>query len=82
MKGWYVYIIECRNNILYTGITNDLKKRINEHNSGEGAKFTKGRIPVKLRYSAKCKSRSEALKCEIKIKSLSKIQKLDIILRK
>ncbi|MCK4810384.1 MAG: GIY-YIG nuclease family protein [Candidatus Omnitrophica bacterium] len=45
---WYVYIIRCRDNTLYTGITNNLKRRIREHNSGKGCRYTKCRWPVEL----------------------------------
>jgi len=79
MKKWFVYIVRCCDDRLYTGITNDLKQRIDAHNRGEGAKFTKGRSPVKLKYNQECESRSEALKREIVIKSLTRTQKLSLI---
>ena len=79
MNNWYLYIVECSDTKLYTGITNNLQRRIKDHNNGEGAKFTRGRIPVKLRYSEKCKSRSKALKREFEIKSLKRNKKLKLI---
>ena len=81
MKNWYIYIIECSDQRLYTGITNGIKQHINAHNQGVGAKFTKGRAPVKLKYNEQYNSRSQALKREIQIKSLTRKQKLDIISR-
>ena len=77
--AWYIYIIECKDCLLYTGITKDLKRRVKEHNCGKGCKFTKSRAPVKLAYSEKAKSRSSALKREAAIKRLSRKKKLELI---
>ncbi len=76
--AWYVYILKCADATLYTGITTDIKRRLSEHNSGKGAKYTKGRAPMTLIYKEECENRSFASKREIEIKSLSKIQKLDL----
>lgn len=76
---WHTYIIRCRDKKLYTGITNDLKRRLAEHNSGDGCKFTRCRIPVKLLCSIKSKTRSGALKKEAAIKGLTREQKLGFI---
>jgi len=76
---WHVYIIECKDGKLYTGITNDLTHRINSHNSGNGGRFTKYRTPVKLRYSEDYPSKSEALKREAAIKRLPRKKKLTLI---
>lgn len=76
---WHVYIIRCKDSKLYTGITKDLKRRIREHNSGNGCRFTKYRIPVKLLYSEDCLSRPAALKREAQIKRLKRPQKLALI---
>ena len=76
---WYVYIIECNDGSLYTGITNDLDKRINAHNAGYGAKYTKSRLPVNLRYSEHVKNRSQASQREYAIKSLKKSAKIYLI---
>lgn len=76
---WSVYIIQCKDSKLYTGITNNLKRRIKDHNSGNGCRFTKYRNPVKLLYSEDCPSKPEALKREAQIKRLSRIQKLSLI---
>jgi putative endonuclease len=76
---WNIYIIECKDGKLYTGITNDLKRRIKQHNSGNGCRFTKYRIPVKLLYTEKASGRSEALKREAQIKKLPRQKKLELI---
>jgi len=77
--SWYVYIIECKDTLLYTGIAVDLKRRVKEHNSGKGCKFTRCRAPVKLVYNEQAGSRSSALKKEAAIKRLSRKQKLELI---
>jgi len=77
---YYLYILECTDKTLYTGITTDLKRRIIEHNGAKlGAKYTLSRRPVKLVYSKKFKSWSLAAKEEARIKKLKKTQKLKII---
>ena len=72
---FYVYIIECSDGTYYTGYTNDLDKRIKKHNKGKGAKYTRGRTPVTLIYQESYPSKSEALKREYEIKSLSRKKK-------
>ncbi len=70
--SWYVYIIRCRDNSYYTGITTDLLRRIDEHNSSQkGAKYTRPRRPVELVYSEQATSRSMATRRESQIKKLS-----------
>ena len=76
--NWFVYILKCSDDTLYTGITNNLEKRIATHNSGKGAKYTKGRLPVILLKKFETQSKSEALKLEIKIKKLPREQKLNL----
>ena len=77
---WYVYILECSDNTLYTGITNNIEKRIEQHNHGlDGAKYTRARRPVKCVYKEVQKNRSEATKREIFIKKLSRAEKLKFI---
>ena len=76
---WHVYIIECNDGSLYTGITNDLDKRITTHNAGLGAKYTKSRRPVHLRYSESAPDRKQASQREYAIKSLQKSAKIDLI---
>lgn len=81
-KEWdmhYVYIVECRDGTLYTGYTINLEKRITAHNEGRGAKYTRGRAPIILRYYKEYSSKNDALKAEIDIKKLRKIKKLELI---
>ncbi len=77
---WYVYILQCKDKTFYTGVTTDLKRRVEEHNiSALGAKYTKGRRPVKIMYSISKKNKSEAQKEECRIKKLSREEKIKII---
>jgi putative endonuclease len=77
---YYVYILECADKTLYTGYTNDLDKRLKNHNESKtGAKYTKVRRPVVLEYSEKFSTLSEALKREIEIKNLTRKGKLELI---
>ncbi len=76
---WFVYILQCADSSLYTGITTDIKRRISEHESGKGAKYTKGRAPFELLYLEECEDRSIASKREIEIKKLPKKDKLSLI---
>jgi len=73
---WSAYIVECFDGTLYTGATNRLDKRIEKHNKGTGAKYTKTRRPVKLIRKFLCPSKSAAMKLEYKIKQLSHNEKL------
>lgn len=76
----YVYILECADMTLYTGITTDLHRREDEHNySDKSAKYTRVRRPVKIVYSKECENRSQASKLEYQIKQLTKQQKIQII---
>lgn len=77
--NWFIYIVECCDKSLYTGITNDLGKRLEKHNSGKGAKYTRGRGPIILKYFEKVSSKSTALKREIEIKKLTRAQKDKLI---
>ena len=81
---YYLYILKCSDKTLYTGITTDPKRRIHEHNNSNklGAKYTRARRPVKLVYTKKYTTRSEATKEEIRIKKLSRKQKELLILEK
>lgn len=80
---YFVYIIECKDKSLYVGYTTDLQKRIQAHNTAKtGAKYTKGRRPVVLKYSEKCKTLSAALKREIEIKTWKRKKKLMLLNRK
>ena len=75
----YVYILKCRDGSLYTGWTNNIEKRLAAHNSGAGAKYTKGRGPVTLVYLEKLPDRSAALRREAAIKKLTRQQKKELI---
>lgn len=75
----YVYILECADNTLYAGYTNDLDSRLKVHNQGKGAKYTRGRLPVKLVYSEIMENKSEALKREYQIKQMTRKQKEELI---
>ena len=77
--NWIVYIVRCADETLYTGITNDLERRMGEHEAGQGAKYTKGRGPLQLVYQEICQNRRLASKREIEIKSLGKKAKLLLI---
>jgi putative endonuclease len=79
---YYVYILKCSDDTLYTGIATNLKRRIDEHNKGNGARYTSNKTPVKYVYSEKQPGRSSALKREIEIKRLSREQKLTLVTRK
>lgn len=79
MTTYAVYIVECADNTLYTGIAKDIHARVLQHNAGMGAKYTKARRPVQLVYSCTCDSRSAALKREYKIKQLTRAEKLALI---
>ena len=78
---WYLYILKCGDGTLYTGITNDLEKRLEAHRSGKGAKYTRGRGPLELMYRESCDSHGEALRREHSVKRLSREQKLALISR-
>lgn len=78
MSDWIVYILECKDKTLYTGITNNFERRLSQHENGSGAKYTKGRGPFKVVYQEACVDRSEASIREAEIKRLSKRGKLEI----
>lgn len=77
---YHLYILQCADGTLYTGITTDLKRRVAEHNAGKlGAKYTSARRPVKLVFSKKFKNRSAASKQESRIKKMKRMEKLEVI---
>lgn len=76
---WYLYILRCRDDSLYTGITTDVEKRLEAHRAGKGAKYTRGRGPLELVYREECGDHSEALKRELEIKALPREEKLKLI---
>lgn len=76
---YYVYIIECKDGTLYTGITTDVERRFKEHDLGKGGAYTRSKKVRKVLYVEQLKTRSKALKREAQIKRLSRKQKLDLI---
>ena len=80
MSKWYVYIVECADGSLYTGITTDVRRRLLEHNySFKAAKYTRSRRPVRMMWTKEFENRSEASKEEYRIKRLSRQKKLELI---
>ena len=79
-EKWLIYLVECVNKTFYTGITNDLEKRIRDHNARKGGKYTRAFGPVRLRWNETVGSKSKALKREAAIKKMSRIQKMNLIL--
>lgn len=79
IKIWVVYMLFCDDGTIYSGITNDLQKRVATHNSGKGAKYTKTRLPVRLAAYWECEDRSHASKEEYKNKKLTRAEKLQKI---
>ena len=77
--GWYVYILRCADGTLYTGMTDDVEKRLAVHRAGKGAKYTRGRGPLELVHTEDLPDRSAALKREAAIKKLSRAEKLKLI---
>ncbi len=75
----FIYILKCSDGTLYTGYTNNLEKRIETHNDGKGAKYTRGRRPVKMVYSEKFHSKSKALKREWEIKKMERVEKINLL---
>jgi len=79
LKPWYVYILECKNGALYTGITNDLEARYRAHCAGKGAKYTRANPPVRIAGYAKLADRIVAAKMEYAIKQLPRDRKLELL---
>jgi predicted GIY-YIG superfamily endonuclease len=79
---WYLYVLQCGDNTLYAGITNDLERRIKQHNDGTASRYTRSRLPVVLAYQERCRGRSRALKKEYAMKQLSRKEKEKYIKRK
>lgn len=79
-QRWFVYIVRCADGSLYTGITNDPDRRIEQHNAGTASRYTRSRLPVKLEYLEEQPGRSAALKRELAIKALSRTGKESLIL--
>lgn len=78
----YTYILECADGTLYTGWTSDLQKRIETHNAGKGAKYTRSRLPVRLVYFEAHEDKQDAMRREYRIKRLSRAEKLALVQEK
>lgn len=78
-RASFVYMVECRDGSLYTGWTTDVERRLRTHNRGQGAKYTRSRLPVTLVYLEKIGEKNDALKREAAIKKLKRPQKLKLI---
>ena len=79
MSAWYVYVLQCSDGSLYCGITTDVMRRLEEHQSGKGAKYTRARLPLEILVSWEEENRSTATKAEIAFKKLSKKKKWQCI---
>lgn len=79
MTAHWVYVLECSDGTLYTGYTVDLERRVDEHDAGDGAKYTRGRTPVELLYSEEFDSKSAAMQREYEIKQLSRSEKETLV---
>ena len=75
----YTYILRCRDGTFYTGWTNNLEKRLNCHNAGKGAKYTKARLPVELAYFETFQTKKEAMQREWEIKKMTRKEKIELI---
>lgn len=75
MGGHYVYVVQCTDGTFYTGYTTNVRRRIKEHNNGDGAKYTRGRNPVSLVHTEEFETQSKAMQREYEIKQLSKSAK-------
>jgi predicted GIY-YIG superfamily endonuclease len=78
-EPWFLYILECKDGSLYTGITKDLTRRFKMHNDGKASRYTRTRLPVKLLYTENCISRTQALIRECAIKAFSRDKKDELI---
>lgn len=78
-RKWFVYILNCADGTLYTGITNDLDRRIKAHNAGTASKYTRVRRPVSIVYSEEVETKGDALRRELQIKRLTRSEKIAII---
>ncbi len=81
-RKWYVYILQCADGTLYTGITNDLDRRLKAHNAGTASKYTRVRRPVAMVYREEADAKGNALRRELQIKSMSRQQKMDMFINK
>ncbi|HEY5949240.1 MAG TPA: GIY-YIG nuclease family protein [Kofleriaceae bacterium] len=78
-RAWVVYLVRCRDNTLYCGVTNDLAARLAVHGTARGAKYTRNRGPVQLVYVRKCRGKRAAMRLEYRIKQLTRREKLALV---
>ena len=78
-EPWFLYIIECSDGSFYTGVTKDIDRRLQEHNAGKASKYTRLRLPVRLRYTEECAGRTEALVRECRVKALPRKKKEELV---
>ena len=78
-EKWFLYILKCADQSLYTGVTKDIERRFKRHSEGKGARYTRTRRPLEIVYREVCKSRTEALTRECVVKALPKAKKLVLI---
>lgn len=79
-RPWMLYILRCCNNTFYTGVTNDIERRLKLHNNGQASRYTRSRRPVELVYSEVCGGRAKALVRECRVKALSRPEKERLII--
>jgi putative endonuclease len=77
--NWCVYVLRCRNNFLYTGLTNNIERRLKEHGRGKGSKFVRSRRPFELVKTIPCKSAREARSIEYNLKRLKRSRKIEVL---
>ncbi len=76
---WCVYMLRCRDGSLYTGVTNDLGRRLEQHGAGTGARYTRSRLPVMLVHQERARNRGQALRREAALKRLTRVEKLALL---
>jgi len=79
--AWFVYVVRCADDTLYTGIARDVHARIAQHDAGKGARYTRGRGPLSLLAKIRCEGQGEALRIEAHVKAMSREAKLDVVRR-
>jgi len=80
-RVWHVYLLRCRDGTLYAGATNDLTARVDRHAAGQGARYTRSRLPVELVFAVRVRNRSAALRREAAVKKLTRAEKLSLVVR-
>ena len=82
MPAWFVYVVRCRDGSLYTGISRDVGARVQKHNDGKGARYTRGRGPLAVCAVRRCTSKGDALRLELAIKALTRDDKERLVAKK